>query len=249
MKILLVGCGKMGSAMLNGWKKAGIKNVQVIDPALGKTVANLPKRYKPDYIVLAIKPQEIVNVLPQLKGLDGIVISIAAGKKISFIQKYMGIRHVVRAMPNLPALIGQGVTGAVVSKPLNSEKKKEVSNILSAFGKLVWVKKETDIDAITAISGSGPAYVFLFAEGMVEAAKNLGFTTQQARDLVFATIKGSANMAEGSKQELSELINNVASKGGTTEAALNVFKAKNFKKTIVEAANAAKKRSIQLSVK
>ena len=249
MKILLVGCGKMGSAMLDGWKKAGIKNVQIIDPALGKKVEDLPKRYRPNYIVLAIKPQEMANVLPSLKSIDGIVISIAAGKKISFIQKYMGIRHVVRAMPNLPAVLGQGVTGAVMSKPLSSDKKKEVDKILSAFGKLVWVKKEADIDAITAISGSGPAYVFLFAEGMVEAAKKFGFTNQQARDLVFATIKGSANMAEASDKELSELISNVASKGGTTEAALKVFKSKNFKKTIGMAADAAKKRSVQLSGK
>ena len=188
-------------------------------------------------------------MLPDLKSINGKVISIAAGKKISFIQKNMGQRLVVRAMPNLPAVLGQGVTGAVASKALGAADKKEVDKILSAFGKLVWVNKEADIDSITAISGSGPAYVFLFAEGMVEAAKKMGFSTAQARDLVFATIRGSANMAESSELELAELINNVASKGGTTEAALKVFKAKNFKKTIGLAAAAAKKRSVQLSGK
>jgi pyrroline-5-carboxylate reductase len=145
--------------------------------------------------------------------------------------------------------LGQGVTGAVANKSLNENEQKEADQILSAFGKLVWVKKESDIDSVTAISGSGPAYVFLFAEAMMEAAKKYGFTKEQAKKLVFTTIKGSINLAEKSDMELDQLISNVASKGGTTEAALKQFKARNFKKIIVNAADAAKKRSFQLSDK
>ena len=249
MKILLVGCGKMGSAMLSGWKKSGISGVEVIDPALGKDVGDLPKNFKPDYIVIAIKPQEMTNVLPSLKRFEGKIISIAAGKKIQFIAKLMGQRIIIRAMPNLPAVLGQGVTGAFCNKKLNAQQLEDASKILSAFGELVWLKKEAEIDAVTAISGSGPAYVFLFAEGMMEAAINMGFTKAAAKKLVFATLKGSINLAEKSGIELGELIKNVASKGGTTEAALEVFKAKNFKKIIADAAGAAKKRSIQLSDK
>lgn len=249
MKILLIGCGKMGSAMLSGWKRSGISGVEVIDPALGKEVGDLPKNYAPDYIVIAIKPQEMEKVLPTIAKFGGKVISIAAGKKIKFIMSHMGKRTIIRAMPNLPAVLGQGVTGAFANKQLTTMERKQVTQILSAFGELVWVKKESEIDSVTAISGSGPAYLFLFAEGMMEAAEKFGFNKVQAKQLVFTTLKGSLNLAEKSGLELSELINNVASKGGTTEAALKVFKKKNFKKIIGDAANAAKKRSMQLSDK
>lgn len=249
MKILLIGCGKMGSAMLNGWKKSGITGVEVIDPALGKEVGDLPKNFSPDYIVVAVKPQEMGNVLPTIAKFSGKVISIAAGKKIKFIMSHMGKRTIIRAMPNLPAVLGQGVTGAFSNKQLTTLERRDITKILSAFGELVWVKKESEIDMVTAISGSGPAYVFLFAQGLIEAAENMGFNSNQAEMLVFGTLKGSLNLAEKSGMDLDELIKSVASKGGTTEAALKVFKAKNFKKIIGQAASAARKRSMQLSGK
>ena len=247
MNILLIGCGKMGSSLLQGWKKSGIKNVQVIDPALGKTAAKIPVNFKPDYMVLAIKPQSFAAVLPELKKYNCPAISIAAGKSIKSIKKLLGNRVIIRAMPNLPATIGMGVTGVFSASKLNPMAKKQVTSLLAACGSVIWLKKEEDINKITAISGSGPAYVFLFAESMVKAAEKLGFSVEQANELVFSTMLGSLKMAEKSDVSLASLITNVASKGGTTEAALKIFKSRKFGSIIDSAVQAAYKRAQQLA--
>jgi pyrroline-5-carboxylate reductase len=249
MKILLVGCGKMGSAMMNGWKKAGIRDIQIVDPALGKDFSALPKNYQPDYVVLAVKPQSFAETLPEFKVFaKAAFISIAAGKTIKSIRKFLPKSLVVRTMPNLPAVVGQGITAAYTDAKLSNAIKADVEKILKANGKLVWVKKEADLDSVTAISGSGPAYVFLFANAMIEAAVDLGLSCDMAKELVLETIKGSIALAESAKEDLVTLKRNVTSKGGTTEAALKIFENKNILRvTVKKAAKAAKARAKQLS--
>jgi pyrroline-5-carboxylate reductase len=249
MKILLVGCGKMGSAMMNGWKKAGLKDIKIVDPALGKEFSALPKDYQPDYVVIAVKPQSFGDTLPALKEFSKAVsISIAAGKTIKSIQRFLPQSAVVRTMPNLPAIIGQGITAAFTSAKLSGATKADVEKILKANGKLAWVKKEADLDAVTAISGSGPAYVFLFADALVEAGVELGLSKELSKELALQTIKGSVELAEAAKEDLLTLKQNVTSKGGTTEAALKVFESKDVLRALVKkAAKAAQKRAKELS--
>ena len=249
MKILLVGCGKMGSAMMNGWKKARIKDIKIVDPALGKDFSALPKNYHPDYVVIAVKPQSFSETLPSLKPFSkAIFISIAAGKTIKSIQKLLPKSAVVRTMPNLPAIIGQGITAAFTSAKLSANIKAGVEKILKANGKLVWVKKEADLDSVTAISGSGPAYLFLFADALAQAGVELGLSKDLSKELALQTIKGSVSLAELAKEDLLTLKQNVTSKGGTTEAALKVFEGKDaLRKLVTKAAKAAQKRSKELS--
>ena len=249
MKILLVGCGKMGSAMLTGWKKAGFKDVQVVDPVIGKDFSKLPKSYSPDYVLIAVKPQNINEVLPELANFKkAVFISIAAGKSIKTIGKLLGKVAVVRTMPNLPAVIGKGITAAFTSSKLTKAQVDGVEKLLKACGKVVWVKKESDLDAVTAISGSGPAYVFLFAQSMAEAGVKLGLSKDLAGQLAIETVLGSAELAAIAKEDLSQLKVNVTSKGGTTAAALSVLENKDvLKKLVLEAAKAAKTRAKELN--
>ncbi len=251
MKILLVGYGKMGAAMMSGWLKGGVKksDIKIIDPVLGKDFSSLPKSYQPDFILVAVKPQSVSEILPELKRFKGaVIISIAAGKTISSFTKELRGFTIVRTMPNLPAVIGKGITAAVANKKLKPMQKKNVDKLLQACGKVVWVRREVDIDSITAISGSGPAYVFLFAQSMIEAAVKEGLTGALARELVLETIKGSAELAMQSESPLKKLKEDVTSKRGTTEAALKVLENKNvLKKNIALAVNKAKKRAKELS--
>lgn len=248
MNLLLIGCGKMGTSLVQGWQKSGIKNIQIVDPALGKTIDKLPANFKPDYLVVAIKPQAFASVLPDFKKFDGKVISIAAGKSIKSIKKLLGAnRVIIRAMPNLPATIGLGVTGVYSASKLKPDEQKEITKLLTACGEVIWLKKEQDIDKITAISGSGPAYVFLFIDSMLKAAEKLGFSPEQANKIVINTLLGSTKMLEKLELSASQLMQNVASKGGTTEAALKVFKSKKFGNIINSAVQAAFKRAGQLS--
>lgn len=257
MKILLIGCGKMGSAILGGWLSSGISlsQITIIDPVYKgeiegyDTLADLPENYAPDYVLLAVKPQNLDEVAPQLARFSkATMISIVAGKKIAYFKKYLPNFVVIRTMPNLPALIGKGITAAVASEELGKEEKERVERLLKPCGKLVWLDNEELIDSVTAISGSGPAYVFLFADSMVEAAVELGLDAETAKALVFETIKGSIDLAEISGDNLATLKQNVTSKGGTTEAALAVLEDKDILRTLVkQAIKQAKKRALELS--
>lgn len=257
MKILLIGCGKMGSAMMDGWLQSGIKAsaITIVDPfykgraAAYKSTDELPKKYAPDVVILAIKPQSLDEALLDLARFkNALFISIVAGKTIASIQKHLGNVKVVRTMPNLPAVIGQGVIAAVSAKRLSADDKEAVGDILEPCGKLLWFKDEKLIDSVTAISGSGPAYVFLFAQSLVEAGIELGLDDVTAKILALETIKGSAMLAESSEYSLDGLKVNVTSKGGTTEAALKVLEKGNvLKKLIKDAAKQAKKRAGELS--
>lgn len=245
----------MGSAMLTGWIKSGIKadNIRVIDPYTSpegvkrfKTLNELDF-FEPDYVVVAVKPQMLVDTLPALKKFkNAVFISIAAGKRIQLFKNILGTDKIVRAMPNLPALIGEGVTG-IYAENLD-DKQAEIGRLFNSLGKTVWLKSEDMVDSITAISGSGPAYVFLFIQSLIEAAQELGFEEIDAKNIATQTVLGSAKNVEYSTESAVILKENVTSKGGTTAAALSVLEDNNALKELVkEAAKAAFARSKELS--
>ena len=240
ISLLLVGCGKMGAALLNGWLKKGLAfdTLTIIDPAVsssfipaGATVIPSVDMLDPsssfDCIFLAVKPQSLPDILPvyatRFSGKDTLFISIAAGKTLSFYESILGKQAVVRAMPNTPAVIGQGITAAIAGRHINETQRSLAHQLLSATGEFLWLEDETLMDAVTAISGSGPAYVFYFMEALVAAAENAGLDAATAKKLVAATLSGSAAMAATSELSLAHLREQVTSPGGTTQAALSVL--------------------------
>ena len=247
----------MGSAILNGWLKSGFKanSITIVDPLYKgkiksyKSVEDIPVTYSADYILLAVKPQDLNQVLTALERFtQGTFISIIAGKTISSIKKSIPQSIVIRAMPNLPALIGQGITAAVASKELTPKVRSQVDKLLKPCGKLIWLNDEALLNAVTAISGSGPAYIFLFGDSLIKAAKDLGLSEEIAKSLVFETIKGSVALAEASKDSLEQLKINVTSKGGTTAAALSILENNQVLKNLLkEAVKMAEKRAQELS--
>lgn len=265
-KILLVGCGKMGSAMLKGWldNKHPKKNIHIIEKISANTLpattyenpAEIEKGWKPDVIVFAIKPQEADFALPEYaKFTNALFISIMAGKSIASMQKHLGKKAaIVRAMPNLPASIGMGITAYVANKSVTAHQKEISYQLFNAFGTAIEVQKEAAMDAVTAISGSGPAYLFYFIECFVQAAKKVGLEEHTARVLAMATIRGSAGLVNEKLQnqnfnDIQQLRKDVTSKGGTTEAALDVLmdKKSGLLQLLTRAVNAAKNRSKSLS--
>lgn len=198
-------------------------------------------------LLVAVKPQDSEALFREIAGdiVDQAIISVMAGVKIGTIAKRLGKKAAIaRVMPNMGAFVGEGVTGAAFSDDFS--RKQEVLEIFRGVGKVVEVN-ENDMDAVTAVSGSGPAYLFYLAAAMIEAAKEEGLTEEHAGTLVCQTLKGSALVLEGSKLSAGELIAKVASKGGTTEAALNVFNAEGMDKIIRKGISAARKRSEELS--
>jgi len=198
-------------------------------------------------IILAIKPQDMEELLTQVTNArEKLFISIAAGLTTKFFEKHLGKVRVVRSMPNMPALIGEGITGLCAGKHAKSSDIKVAQDILKTIGQTV-VVKESMIDAVTAVSGSGPAYVFLFVEQWMAAAKKLGFNEKEAKQLVYNTLLGSAHLLAQSEFDAGTLREKVTSKGGTTQAALNVFESRQFSKTVNEALIAAKNRAKELA--
>ena len=261
-KILLVGCGHMGSALLRAWYKKTSFKISVIDP---KTYKILKKKYSKkisayksildvnninqyNVVIFAVKPQIVKNVILKINFTNNnkiIFISIVAGKKISFFKKYLNnSNQIIRVMPNLPALVEEGIS-CLVSNNLVSKKNKIIaSNLFKAVGKIMWLDKESDIDKVTAISGSGPGYFFLFMEHIINSAIKLGIKPKIAEKLVYQTTYGSISLLLSSKKKVKELRKNIAIKGGTTEAAINAFeKNKLFKKLISDSIKAAYNRS------
>lgn len=255
----------MGSAIIGNLLANGFEYPQFTilkpskkNPIVGvKRVSSyleLPKNYQADIIVLAFKPQaakEVLYELAQHKIINSktIIVSILAGKKTEFFEEILGNKtKIIRLMPNLPTLINQGIFGYYLNSNIKKSELKSLSNFLNAIGKNIIVDKEELIDAVTAISGSGPAYLFLFIKSMVEAAIELGLDKQSSEKLVEQTIYGSSKMALQYDGDLENLIESVASKGGTTEAALEVLHKNNqFKKIIFDAVKAANQRAIDLS--
>lgn len=240
--VLLAGAGKMGAAMLSGWLAQGLKPADVIiqEPHLAGEAAELAKRHgiaahaaiaelpvQPAVIVAAVKPQvmdEVFAPLAKLAGPDTVVLSIAAGKSIASFEKHLKLgAAVVRAMPNTPAAIGRGITGAVANAHVTAAQKEACDHLLRAVGEVVWIDDEALIDAVTAVSGSGPAYVFLLAECLADAGRAAGLDAELAMQLARATVTGAGELMHRSPLPAATLRQNVTSPGGTTAAALGVL--------------------------
>ena len=262
--LLLVGCGKMGGALLECWKHSSIASrYDIIDPThtqknesnIGwhKNLAALSPTYVPTIIVLAVKPQQLDELLPEYRirfsAGNPLILSIAAGKTLSYYQKHLGEHtHIVRAMPNTPALVGQGMTVLCAVETLPASARKIAGDVMKAVGKIEWLENETLMDAVTAISGCGPAYAFLFLDGLVATGVKAGLPEALAKNLAIQTLSGSLALAEQSLKSFEQLRLDVTSPGGATAAALAVLMQDDaLIKLIEEAVMAAKKRSSELS--
>jgi pyrroline-5-carboxylate reductase len=233
--ILLVGCGKMGGAMAAGWLAAG-RQVVVVEPhapvppgvALAVTdAAALPASLAPSAVVLAVKPQEAARVLPSYARFAGasVFVSIMAGKTVANMQALLGAAaRVVRAMPNTPAAIGRGITVCCAGAGVSEAQRALADSLLAAVGQVEWVSDESLIDPVTAVSGGGPAYVFLLVEMLAQAAVAEGIPEPLAQRLARATVAGSGALLDASAEvPAATLRQNVTSPGGTTAEALKVL--------------------------
>jgi pyrroline-5-carboxylate reductase len=200
-------------------------------------------------IVLAVKPQNVRGVARELATLvkRQTILSIAAGIRLADLSRWLlGYRRLVRAMPNTPALIGAGIAGLYAMPGVDGDGRAHAASVLEAVGSILWCEREDDLDAVTAVSGSGPAYVFYFIEALEDAARALGFEPVDARRLALATFSGAVRLAEQSESELSVLRGQVTSKGGTTEAAIAALNEAAVRTSIVTAAKAAALRAHEL---
>ncbi len=262
--LILVGAGKMGSAMLDGWLARGLKPKQivVIEPhpatpvkALARRGLKLNPKGKPaaaDAVVIAVKPQTASEAVPQLGpyiGKTTLVVSIMAGRTIGFLERSLPSgAAIVRAMPNTPAAIGRGISVAVANAHVSTRQRKQASDLLAAIGKVEWVSDEVLMDAVTALSGSGPAYVFLLAEAMASAGIAAGLPPALATRLAQETVAGSGELLHRSNLDAATLRENVTSPGGTTAAALEVLMGPNgFDQILTRAIDAATRRSRELA--
>lgn len=263
--IVLIGAGNMGGAMLSGWLKSGVNgaDILVIDPgpppAMAKLIADnsvrhatsAPNGVEAAVIFIAVKPQVMEAVLPPLKPLVGpstVIVSVAAGKTLAFIETHLGAAATVRAMPNTPAMIGRGVTGAFANARVSDAQRSQVHDLLKVSGPVEWVETEGDIDAVTAVSGSGPAYVFYLVECMAEAGRKAGLKADLAMRLARETVAGAGELLHQSPDDASKLRQNVTSPGGTTAAALAVLMAEDGMQPLFDQAiAAARKRAEELA--
>jgi pyrroline-5-carboxylate reductase len=265
--LVLVGAGKMGGALLAGWLDKGLapSNIVVRDPspspemagmlndrgiALNDDVNDIAAR-KPAVVVLAVKPQLMDAVLPELKPLvspDTVFVSIAAGTSLFHLQELLGEDvHAVRAMPNTPAAVGRGMTACYANPLVSAAQRALADDLLSAVGSVGWVESEPLIDAVTAISGSGPAYVFYLAECMAAAGEALGLSAELSNQLARATVSGAGEMLHQMPDDAATLRKNVTSPGGTTAAALDILMGEGGMSPLMRrAASAARDRARKL---
>jgi pyrroline-5-carboxylate reductase len=238
--IVLIGAGKMGTAMLEGWLALGLppSRVAVVEPTPSASLAALASRGvtlnadaaglgPATAVVIAVKPQVAPDVLPALTGLigpDTVVVSIMAGRTLAFLDRLLPAgTAVVRAMPNTPAAIGRGITVAVPDGRVRDDQRALAHRLLAATGAVEWIGDEALMDAVTAVSGSGPAYVFLLAESLARAGVAAGLPAELAERLARATVAGSGELLHVSPAPAATLRENVTSPGGTTAAALAVL--------------------------
>ncbi len=236
--LVLLGCGKMGSAMLEGWLDKGIRPaaVTVIDPYPSRRLedlaaeglrlnAGLPDN--PAVCILAVKPQMMGDALPQVGDAargDTIVLSIAAGTSIGYFERMLGDHvRIVRAMPNTPAAVGRGITAITGNARVDGAALDLAEELLRAVGQVVRVEDEAQMDAITGVSGSGPAYVFHLIETLAAAGEAEGLAPELALQLAKATVAGAGALAEAAEESPAQLRENVTSRGGTTAAALQIL--------------------------
>jgi pyrroline-5-carboxylate reductase len=263
--IVLVGAGKMGGAMLDGWLALGLPfaSVVVIEPQPTPEFTTLTSRglilnpplkdvREAAAIVIAVKPQVAPTVVPTLAPLlapDTVVLSIMAGRTLGFLEGALGPNTaLVRAMPNTPAAIGRGITVAAPNAKVSQRQRALVHTLLTATGLVEWVTDESLMDAVTAVSGSGPAYVFLLVEALTHAGTSAGLPLELAAKLARATVSGSGELLNRSLLDPATLRQNVTSPGGTTAAALDVLMAADgLAKLMREAVLAATRRSRELA--
>lgn len=264
MKIAFIGGGNMGEAIIGALleKKLSVPadisvsdisepRRQYLKKQYGVAVASKNREAVSgkNVVVLAVKPQNLPEVLADLKGClkpDQLVLSIVAGVKISTISQGLGHRNVVRSMPNTPAQIGLGISGWTATKEVTEKQKEWARAILGAMGKEIYFAEEEYLDMVTAVSGSGPAYFYLFAESLIDAAVNLGLSRNEAEELVSQTMLGAAHLMQKSGKPPAELRRNVTSRGGTTERAIQVFEESGFARIVSEAVKAACQRAKEL---
>jgi pyrroline-5-carboxylate reductase len=264
--LVLVGCGRMGGALLEGWLDRGIADrVDVIEPDAGAerfagrsgvtlhdSAAGLPAGLVPEVVVFAVKPQVMAAVVPAYRALVGprtVFLSIAAGKTIRFFAGQLGGQAaIVRAMPNTPAAVGRGIT-VCCAGPGTTEAQREVCDaLLEAVGQVAWVEDEALIDPVTAVSGSGPAYVFHLVEALATAGEKAGLPADLAMQLARATVTGSGELLRQSAEPAAKLRENVTSPNGTTFAALQVLTAEDgLTALMTKAVAAAARRSCELA--
>lgn len=262
MNICFIGGGNMATALIGGLLKEGFyaRQISVVEINADnrarlqhdfavRAVENIADGVAgSDIIVLAVKPQQLQEVAKQLAALlsGQLLISIAAGIRAVDLARWSGSRAVVRAMPNTPALIQSGMTGLYALPEVSAAQREQAQHILAAVGEILWLQDEAMLDAVTAISGSGPAYVFYFIEALQQAACKLGFNAEEARRLSLATFLGASKLAANSDEDASVLRARVTSKNGTTERALLSMDANRVAEHIVQAARAAADRAREM---
>ena len=260
--ISFIGGGNMAQALIGGLIARGVPTtrITVSDPVekvrellaekdLHVTDDNVVAIRDADIVLFAVKPQVLAKVLAPLQGLlEGkLVISIVAGAEIAMISKLLGTERIVRVMPNTPALVQTGAHGLYAGEAVSAEDRDLASQVLASTGLTLWVNSEAQIDAVTAVSGSGPAYFFYMMESMIRAGKNMGLDEKVATALTLQTALGAAQMAITSANSPAELRKNVTSPNGTTQAAIEVFDRAQISQNIQAALAAAQKRSQELA--
>ncbi len=265
--IVFIGAGNMAASIISGLITKGYPRKQIIasNPSNEKLVVlqqkygiqttndNLTAAAQADILVLAIKPQILDTVCKELRCFfrqhKPLILSIIAGKTTNYIAEQLQQRElpIVRCMPNTPALIGYGITAAFANHYVNHQQRQQTINILDAIGTSLWLDNENQLNDVTAVSGSGPAYFFYFMEALIEAAIAQGLPAATAKKLVEQTALGAAKMAKTTEQSLQELRQQVTSPGGTTEQGLNVLQENHLNEILMNTVSAAKKRAIELA--
>ena len=260
-RLLLVGCGKMGGAMLRGWLARGLapRRSLVIEPNSAELedlihqgvrvepgAESIPPDFQPDVVVLAVKPQMMEGAIggyARFARPETLFLSIAAGKTIAYFRRHLGEgAAIVRAMPNTPAAIGRGISVAVPSSPVTAAQRGLADTLLAACGEVAWVEEEGLIDPVTALSGGGPAYVFLLIETLAEAGRKAGLPADLALRLARVTVSGAGELARLSPDSAEQLRRNVTSPKGTTLEALNILMAEDGIQPLFDRAIAAATR-------
>jgi len=254
--LVLVGCGKMGTAMLRGWVAAGVaSSCVVVEPTglpagFGSTAEiawyssprELSTELRPDAVVFAVKPQiadEVVANYRSWAAPETLFVSIVAGKTLAGLARRLGRAAIVRTMPNTPAAIGRGITVACANPLVTIGQRQLCDRLLAAIGESAWVEDEALMDGVTAVSGSGPAYVFLLIEALAQAGQAEGLPFDLALQLARATVAGSGELARLSEESPAQLREDVTSPGGTTRAALDVLMAADGLEPLIRRAVAA----------
>lgn len=263
MKITFIGGGNMASAMIGGllrkrWPRGNIGVVEIARAARERLARELKvktyaapdaKAMKAECIVLAVKPQQMREVAQSIKPFVGaqLVVTIAAGIRVRDLARWLGgHRRIVRVMPNTPALVLAGVSGLYAPAAVGAADRAAAGKVLGAAGVVLWFEREDDLDAVTAVSGSGPAYVFYFIEALARAAQDLGLSTEAAHRLALETFSGAVRLAAQAGEPPETLRSRVTSKGGTTERAIASLESDRVKDAIVRAVKAAAQRSREL---